>query len=194
MIKFPSIVKQIYFIPVIIFIGMLFSCENDKELVNGFNNSKKKIPDESASDIEIIYSDYGVARMKLNAPKLERYLGDTPYVEFPEGIQVEFFDSLKKPESKLTAGYAISRETENIMEAKRDVIVINEKGEILNTEHLVWDQTKEKIYTQEFVKITTADEIIMGEGMEADQHFTHYKIKNITGTINIKNDEDNTDP
>ena len=173
---------------------MLFSCENDTELVDNLSISKKNVPIESASDIEIIYSDFGIARMKLTAPKLERYPGDHPYIEFPEGVHVVFFDSLKQPESQLTSKYAISREVEKVMEAKRDVIVINEKGEILNTEHLIWDQANEKIFTEEFVKITTADEIIMGEGMEADQEFSHYKIKNITGTINVKNDEDNKNP
>ncbi|MDQ3192956.1 MAG: LPS export ABC transporter periplasmic protein LptC [Bacteroidota bacterium] len=173
---------------------MIFSCENNKELVKDLANEKKVLPAESATDIEIIYSDRGVVRMKLNAPVLERYLGDNPYVEFPEGIQVVFFDSLKQPESKLTANYAINRESEKIMEAKRDVVVINEKGEVLNTEHLIWNEEKASIYTEEFVKITTADEIIMGKGMEADQQFTKYKIKNITGTINIKSDEDNTNP
>ncbi len=173
---------------------MLFSCENNKELVKDLAGEKKVLPVESASDIEIIYSDGGVVRMKLNAPVLERYLGNEPYIEFSQGVQVLFYDSLKQPESKLTSKYAINHEFKKIMEAKRDVVVINEKGEVLNTEHLIWDQQKETIHTNEFVKITTADEIIMGEGMEADQHFTRYKIKNITGTINIKNDEDNTNP
>lgn len=178
-------------ITILIIIGMLFACENDINEVKELT-SKEHLPLESARNVEVIYSDSGQAKMQLNAPQLDRYSGDKPYAEFPEGVKVVFFDSLMQVQSQLTSNYAIHREAEDMMEAKKDVVVINEKGEKLNTEHLIWNKAKEMIYTEEFVKITTADEVIMGEGMEADQHFTKYKIKKIKGTISINNeDEDN---
>ena len=72
------------------------------------------------------------------------------------------------------------------MEAKGDVVFINEVGEKLNTEHLIWNQKEERIYSEEFVKITTADEIIWGEGFESNQSFTNFKIKHIKGTILVE--------
>lgn len=74
------------------------------------------------------------------------------------------------------------------MEARKNVSVINQKGERLNTEHLVWDERSEKLTSDEFVKITTKDEIIFGNGFEANQDFTKYKIFNIKGTISINNE------
>ena len=183
--------KQVFLsIPMIIFIGMLFACVNDINEVNELT-SKNILPLETAQNVEVIYSDSGQAKMQLNAPRLDRYSGDKSYVEFFEGVKVVFFDSLMHVQSQLTANYAVHREAENIMEAKKDVVVINEKGEKLNTEHLIWNKATELIYTEEFVKITTAEEVIMGEGMEADQHFTKYKIKKIKGTISINNDDEN---
>jgi len=82
----------------------------------------------------------------------------------------------------------VSYEEKGMMEAKGNVVLINEDGEKLNTEHLIWDEEKEMIYSNEFVKITTADEIIMGEGLESNLNFTKFKIKNIQGTITIKDD------
>ena len=41
--------------------------------------------------------------------------------------------------------------------------------------------------TARFVKITTADEIIFGDGFESNQDFTKYKIFKIRGTISLKN-------
>ncbi|HRG51298.1 MAG TPA: LPS export ABC transporter periplasmic protein LptC, partial [Bacteroidia bacterium] len=79
----------------------------------------------------------------------------------------------------------------NKMEAKRNVVVINVKGEKLNTEHLIWDAVTKKIYTKEFVKITTKDEVLLGEGLTADQDFSKYTILHPTGTIAI-NDSDST--
>ena len=72
------------------------------------------------------------------------------------------------------------------MEAREDVVVVNTKKETLNTEHLVWNKEKKTIITEEFVKITTEDEVIFGHGLESNQDFTKYRIKNIKGTINIE--------
>ncbi|MBK6986188.1 MAG: LPS export ABC transporter periplasmic protein LptC [Bacteroidetes bacterium] len=50
-------------------------------------------------------------------------------------------------------------------------------------------RTKKKITSDAFVKITTAKEIIMGKGLEANQDFTQYEIKEVTGTIRIEDKE-----
>jgi hypothetical protein len=73
-----------------------------------------------------------------------------------------------------------------VLEAKGNVVIINEKGEKLNTEHIVWDQKKETINSDVFVKITTNTEILMGDGLESNQSFTKYKILKIRGIINLK--------
>ena len=78
--------------------------------------------------------------------------------------------------SKLDADYGIRYERGEKMEARKNVTVVNQKGETLNTEHLIWDERKEKLTSDEFVKITTNDEIIFGNGFEANQDFTKYKI------------------
>jgi LPS export ABC transporter protein LptC len=86
----------------------------------------------------------------------------------------------------LSAKYAIHYDAEHRWEAQNDVVVVNEKGEQLNTEKLIWDEQKEKLYSDQFVKITTPDEIIMGKGFEANQDFSRYKIFNVTGRITVK--------
>jgi hypothetical protein len=71
------------------------------------------------------------------------------------------------------------------MEARKNVVVVNEKGERLNTEHLIWDEKKEKLLSDDFVKITTKDEIFYGNGFEANQDFTKYRIYKLKGTISL---------
>ena len=88
--------------------------------------------------------------------------------------------------SSISANWAISHEKEKIVEAKSNVIVINAKGEKLNTEHLIWDEKKETISSDVFVKITTKTEVLMGEGLEADQTFTKYIIKKPKGAFSLK--------
>ena len=148
-----------------------------------------KIPNETGKDVEIIYSDSAKLKIKIMGPVLEHYSKDTAYIVFPKGVHVLFYDDSAKVKTELTSKYAIRYEGLGRMEAKNDVILVNEKREKLNTEHLTWDETKQLIFTDDFVRITTADEIIYGDGLESNQDFTRYKIKNIKGTLALDEEE-----
>lgn len=167
------------------FVLFFTSCENDIDEVNTVT-AQTNYPVESGKDMEVIYSDSGNVKIKLNAPVMMRFTGEKPYMEMPKGVKVLFYDNAMNVTSHLSANYAISYEKEEIMEAKSDVVVVNEKGEQLNTEHLIWEKRDERIHTDEFVKITTDDEIIYGNGLESNQSFTKYKIRDIKGIINLK--------
>ena len=108
-----------------------------------------------------------------------------------EGVEVEIYDSAKNVTSRLTSNYAIDSTYAKKMEARSNVVVVNEKGETLETEELKWNQKTERITSDVFVKITTSDQIIMGEGLESNQDFTEYRIMKTTGTININDDQGN---
>lgn len=186
--------KRRYYSPFLVFIILALSaCENDLDKVK-LVTQDENFPLETARDIEIIYSDSGRVQAKLNGPLMEHYVGERPYIEMNEGIHIEFYNGDGSISSELTAKYAISYENEKIMEARNDVVVINEVGDKLNTELLIWEESKEKIYTPEFVRITTEDEIIFGDGLEANQDFSKYKITNIKGTIKIKDEEHAPNP
>jgi LPS export ABC transporter protein LptC len=182
--------KYIQIIPVLLAFGILCSCENDIDEVEMLIK-KENEPLSIGRNVEFVYSEKSAVKIKITAPLMEEYgAEENKYTEMTESIKVLFYDSLLHVASTLTANYAIRKASEGIMEAKDDVVVINDKGEILNTEHLIWLKDSSKIYTYDFVKITTADEIIIGNGMEANQDFTDWKIFNITGEINIKEDGD----
>lgn len=183
---------HIYVIPLLFSFGIIcFGCENNIKEVEQLTKVEN-IPLKKGKNVELIYSEDAAVKIKVSAPKMEEYANEEPYLEMSEGIKVVFYDSLKQVNTTLTANYAIHRIAKNIMEAKNDVVVVNEKGEQLNTEHLVWSQDSAKIYSDEFVKITTTDEILMGEGFEANEDFTKWKIHKIKGTINLKEQEDST--
>lgn len=169
-------------------IQFMFSCKNDideaRKITTRVNTSIEK-----ATQTEIVFSEHGMNRIVANAPELIRYAVEKPYMEFPKGIEMKFFNG-NKAESTMTANYAIAQEGNKLMIARNNVVVVNEKGEKLNTEELIWDEEKETIYSNAFVKITTQDEIIMGTGMTANQNFTNYVIKNISGIIKVKQNKE----
>ena len=177
----------------ILYTWVLSACENDIEKIT-LVTGKKKDPVETSEGLTILYSDSARVKVKITAPKLVRYDTEKPYTELPAGVHVEFYDQAMLITSTLDAKYALRKDTESVMEAKNDVVVVNTKGEKLNTEHLIWNEKTAKISSDKFVKITTADKIIYGNGFEANQDFTSYKIFNIKGTITINKDERASNP
>jgi len=168
-------------------IATFISCENDMKVINNIGN-KDNLPVDSSKNVETIYSDSAKIVFIVKAPVVNRYEGDKPYSEMPKGVELTSYDSLMHVKSKLTANYAIRYEKEMMMEAKNNVVVVNERKEQLNTEHLVWDQQKAIIYSDKFVKINTGKEILWGDGMESDEMFDKWKIKKPKGSINVRED------
>jgi len=149
----------------------------------------ENLPVESTYESQIIYSENAELKVKAFAPEMHRYIGETEYSEMPKGVEVIFYDSISQESSKLTANYAIDRQTEFIMEAMDNVVVINAEGERLETEHLIWDRKSRRIYSEEFVTITTEDEVIMGDGFESNENFTKYKITKSRGELSQEDEE-----
>ncbi len=152
------------------------------------------MPVETAYDARVIYSDSAIVRVILDAKQMDRYAGMNPRLEMSGGVHMRFFDNRNNVSSELRAQRAVNFEQTGVMEARENVIVVNERNETLNTEHLVWNKETESITTEEFVKITTEDEVIFGHGLESNQDFTKYRIKNIKGTINIEDAESTENP
>lgn len=135
----------------------------------------------------MLYSDSTLLKIKLKAPVMNKYDKGVkePVTVLPKGVDVVFYDNKGKVSTTLKANYGIMYDRSRKMEVRYNVEVVNVNGEKLNTEHLVWDEDQKKIISDEFVKITTAKEIIMGKGLESNQDFTQYQIKEVTGTIRI---------
>jgi LPS export ABC transporter protein LptC len=177
--------RSISFLSVAVFLAMLPACVNDPVKVNSLTK-KEILPVQTAHGIDVLYTDSAELKVHMTAPQVEDYEGNNPYTEMKRGIKLEFFNDTGTVDSYLTADYAISKTRDQIMEAKRNVVVVNIKGEKLNTEHLIYDQAKHRIRTEAYVTITTADQIIYGTGLDSDETFTDYEIKNISGTILLK--------
>ncbi len=167
---------------------LIVSCENDIQKINSITNSAD-LPEISANNVEIIYSDSGFVQMKLNAESIRQFSKvEKPYTEFPQGIFVRFYDDSLNIESEIRANYAIYHTAEKLWEARGNVVANNiETGEKLNTEELFWDEDKKTIYSNSFSRIETVDGTFYGQdGFESNQRFTKWTLKGSRGTVNIK--------
>jgi LPS export ABC transporter protein LptC len=170
----------------------LVSCENDEKDVQAFQ-PEEEVPMEHQYGVSLTYSDSARKKMLLEADEAKNFPHlEEPRLEFPKGIEVSFFNKMEEEDSHLRADYAIRYPKKAIWEASGNVQVTNKEGERLDTEYLIWDERKEIIFSEEFVKITTGNQVIMGEGFEADQNFSSYEIHKVTGELYVEDDQDTT--
>lgn len=169
--------------------GMLFSCGNSRKEIAEIT-FEEGFPNEVTENSTIYYSDSAQVKVKLKAPIIERYYNEGNKAVFTQGIDVEFYDKLGQVDSRITANWAVQEEEKGLMEARNDVVVINRKGEKLNTEHLVWNRKDAEITSDAFVKITTEEEIIYGDGLRANEDFTQYEVQHIKGIISVEEEEE----
>ena len=170
---------------------LFYGCENKIEEIKAFY-SAENLPILEARNFETLFTDSGQVRFLLKAPKLLRFEDDgRNYIEFPEGMELVKFDANRNVISSITADYAKQFIAEDKWEAKNNVVATNAQGDTLKTEHLIWEEKKEIIYTEEFVKIIRADQIITGIGFTSDQKLQNWKIKNPKGTIYVSVNNEN---
>lgn len=148
------------------------------------------IPSVTVKDFESVVLDSGKLQLILTSSFLEQYENETnPYSEFKTGILVVFYDGNIDPVGSVSSKYAKFTKADNTWELKDSVVVINENNDKLETELLYWDQEKDLIFTDRFVKITNEDQIIQGSGFEADSHLNNRVIKKVWAIIYIPDEE-----
>lgn len=128
------------------------------------------------------YSDSAVVKMKMTAPKQLQFAnGDR---EFPEGLFLEFFNTDGKPTSTLKADYCYYTEKEDLYKATGNVVIQDvETKDRLDTEELYWNEKKQDVFTDKFVRIERDGRLHYGDGLKAKQDFSEWEILNSKGEI-----------
>lgn len=152
----------------------LGSCENDLGKVD--DQFRKKTAVEEALQVESYLSQGGKVKAKLTAPYMKRYMADSPYVEFPKTLHVDFYNDSLQVESTLDARYARHIEFERKVLLRDSVVVINKiKGDTLRTSELWWDQNREEFYTDKPCNILQRTGYSYARyGLKAKQDFSEY--------------------
>lgn len=171
-------------------LAFLSACTNDLKDVAALPVNKKS-PSQIGDSVTLLYTDSAQLKIVLKANRMLMFNQNVsePFTVMPKGVFVTIMDDEEKPATTLKAGFGVRFDLSRRMEARHKVEVVNVKGEKLETERLVWDENTKRIYTDAFVKITTGKEVIMGKGLESNQDFTKYELKEITGVIQLQTNE-----
>jgi LPS export ABC transporter protein LptC len=102
----------------------------------------------------------------------------------PAGLTVIFFDENQRENSRITADHGIRRKNEELVELRKNVVVVTDKGDIFKSEELFWDEKKKIFYSNQLVNITKPDGTsINGTQFVSDQNFNNPVINNATGSL-----------
>ena len=172
----------------LIIAALLSSCEKKTNTIE--KTDILTLPASTGKGIRTIFTDSGRIQLVMEAQVMESYKNiEEPYSEFKSGINVLFHDGHKEPVASVRSKYARFTDSKNLWELKDSVVAVNETGDKLETELLYWDQKKDLIYTDRFVKITNVDQIVQGFGFESDTRLTKRRIKNVSATIYVRNEQ-----
>jgi lipopolysaccharide export system protein LptC len=169
----------------VLFILLLTNCKSDMAEVESVASSYEPAK-ETGKDVELVFSEDGIEKIKLKAPSIIRYKLKDPYIEFPEGLEVFFYNETHEIPSTLKANYAIRYVKKKETVFKDDVRISNQKNEKVFTDEMIWDEKKGIIYSDRFVKVETPLEYMTGKGFEADQEFKSFSIKNPVGEVMVE--------
>lgn len=175
--------RQWFYLIVLCLATLAWSCDDDSQSAEDFKEYEGPVLE--ATNTEILYSDSAQLRIKLQAQRQLQYEnGDQ---DFPEGIYIEFFDELGVKTTSIKANQGYYSDEEKKYTATGEVVVRNlESGEKLETELLHWEREKHSINTDRYVEIESEGEILMGEGLEAQEDFSSYEILKPTGIFSLE--------
>lgn len=163
---------------------LLLACKNDLDRVAAIDVPADG-PDRITTQAEYLYSDSGKVRNRMRAGTILEYGGAAPRTELKDGVELTFFGPDGREGSRLTARRGAIGPEEGRMTVDEEVVFVNARGERLETEHLTWSQDSNRVRTDRPVKITRAGDIIYGEGLDANEDFSRYTIRRITGSLYI---------
>lgn len=166
----------------------IIACENDEKKIDALFTNRTAV--EEAFTIESYMSQAGQVKAKLTAPYMMIVQGDSPYVEFPRTLHVDFYSDSTTIESVMDAHYAKYYQYNGKVLLRDSVVVINKNNrDTLRTNELWWDRDKREFRTDKPVQIYQKDKTIFGKGLWGLQDFSTYKIDTITGYVLVPPDD-----
>ncbi|MBS2213415.1 LPS export ABC transporter periplasmic protein LptC [Carboxylicivirga mesophila] len=166
---------------------LLSACQSNKPEAIAAITNREDIPSLIVEELETTITDSGKVKIRFITPEMLQYdRKKEPYRDFPKGLHCIMYQSNGEIDAQIKCRNAIYYDKEELWELNIDVEAINQKGEVLSTEQLFWDMKTKKIYSEKFVTITQGPNVYTGTGMEADQNMDNWRIKNLTGDLELE--------
>lgn len=169
---------------------MLFSCQGNLNEIRALDLQGGS-PQAIAEGLNLKYTDSGRMVANLKSPKMLDFTNkDFPYREFPEGVEVEFYDE-NNQKSILTANYGIIYEKTGLIDLRGDVVLYTSDSTKLEASQLYWDQNRSWVFTDKSNRIQFPNGALNeGEGFDSNQNFGNFRSRTNVGVQIIEEKKD----
>lgn len=169
---------------------MLFSCQGNLNEIRALD-LQGGAPQAIAEGLNLKYTDSGRMVANLKSPKMLDFTNkDFPYREFPDGVEVEFFDE-NDQKSTLTANYGIIYEKTGLIDLRGDVVLYTSDSTKLEASQLYWDQNRSWVFTDKSNRIQFPNGALNeGEGFDSNQNFGNFRSRTNVGVQIIEEKKD----
>jgi LPS export ABC transporter protein LptC len=145
-------------------------------------------PDQEGWNSRITVTSNGRTSAIVQYSHMEKY-SKRRETKFDGGIVVDFFNTAGQHTSNLVSERGVLYEESNDVEALGNVVVVSDSGMTVRTQRLRWDNTRQKIVSNDFVTITTAEnDTLYGKGFQSDQNLKQWSIGKPSGVSQKKID------
>lgn len=171
-------------------VTMLFSCQGNLNEIRALD-LQGGAPQAIAEGLNLKYTDSGRMVANLKSPKMLDFTNkDFPYREFPDGVEVEFFDE-NDQKSTLTANYGIIYEKTGLIDLRGDVVLYTSDSTKLEASQLYWDQNRSWVFTDKSNRIQFPNGALNeGEGFDSNQNFGNFRSRTNVGVQIIEEKKD----
>lgn len=162
------------------------SCHKKEQKTAAAVKESDSLPDMRTSGVTSLISDSGMIRYKILTDEWLIYSHrNPPFWAFEKGIYLEKFDTLFHVDASIKADTAYYYEKKKLWELRGHVHIQSQRGDKFDTELLYWDQNKEKIYSDKYIRIEQIDKVLTGYGFESNQQMTEYQVFNNAGIFDV---------
>lgn len=162
------------------------ACNSDQPTyVRKFKN-RATVPGMFTDSVTMLISDSGVIRYRVTSEVWKVYdKAAEPYWYYPKKVFFEKFNDSLRTESLVQSDTAKYFTRRKMWELRKNVKIINLRGDKFETSLLYWDQLSRRIYSDSFIRIERDDQVWTGYGFESNEQMTIYKILKPTGDFPV---------
>ncbi len=180
------ILKAVLFGAALFFFGCM------EEQTEKLGELKTDFSSRTIVDAFLQQQDSGKVIMELKAPLIEEYeFVDSPYTLMRKGLFVKFWNSNSPKENTLRADWAMIKDKQKFYEGRGNVVMVNNDGDTLKTNHIFWNSNNKRIWTKDTVVIHRKDGTYNRalHGLEASQDFKEFTFFKNSGVLFVEEDK-----
>lgn len=163
---------------VVAVVMLVISRKAEKEAPAPYEYDPEITPTMFTSDAYSLVSDSGYTRYSIQAPYWYVFdEAEKPNWKFPKGVYGEKYDDNMVVISTFECDSAIYLSQTKLWEFIGNVRINSEGGDKFLTQHMFWDTSKHKMYSDSFIHIERADRIIEGYGFTSNENITAYEVR-----------------